>query len=109
MAHLLLEDMVHRSQVALVGKGGGPVQVLGDGFLLVRGQRGDNGAPLRHILVGQDEVRQMFQLCLQSCRKDGQSHQLNQSDVFLFYVVQLCMGMKYAHGMLFRGDVVSQG
>lgn len=109
MAHLLLEDVVHRIQVALVGKGSGPVQVLGDGFLLIRGQRGDNGAPLRHILVGQDEVRQKLQLSLQAGREDGQSHHLDEADIFLLDVVQLSMGMEYSHGMLFRGDVVPQG
>ena len=85
----------------------------------------------RHILISGKEflhpVRMLaknliaadiraFQYCffqsghftVQTGRKHRKTHNLNQADVFLFDMVQLCMRMVNAHGMFFCGNVVAQ-
>ena len=53
-------------------------------------------------------ISKVEQLLLQAAGQHGQTHHLNQADVLLFDVVQLCMGVVHAQRMLRGGDVIAQ-
>ena len=55
-----------------------------------------------------DELPEFFHLALEPGRKDRQSHDFDQSDVFFFNMMQLGMGMVHPERMLTGGDIVAQ-
>ena len=61
-----------------------------------------------NILSFQNIFLQKLQLFLQTCRKHGKSHNLDQTNIFFFDVMVFCMRMVNAKRMLFCGDIVSQ-
>ena len=61
------------------------------------------GGQVRHQHIGKVE-----QLLLQAAGQYGQTHHLDQADVLLFDVMQLCMGVVHAQRMLRGGDVIAQ-
>ena len=51
---------------------------------------------------------QRCHLIFQTCRQYGKTHNLDQTDIFFFDMMQLCMRMIYAKRMLLGRDVVAQ-
>ena len=57
---------------------------------------------------GHQHICQIEQLLLQAAGKDCQTHDLDQADVLLFDVVELCVGMVDPQRVFRGGDVVAQ-
>ncbi len=75
------------------------------------------GAVLLHLRPAQDLLRllrtaqgllQQLSFRQQPGRQNGQTHHLDESDVFLLHMVVLGMGMEQPQRMLFGGTVVAQ-
>ena len=60
------------------------------------------------VFLLDDIICQILKLCFQSCRQDCQTHNFDQTDVFFFDVMFLCMRMIYAKRILICRQVVSQ-
>ena len=60
------------------------------------------------ILPRKDTVLYCLHLFQKPCWQYSQPHDLNQADVFLFDMVQLCMGVIYAKRVLLRCNVVAE-
>ena len=63
--------------------------------------------PVQRAIV-QNSIFQFSQFPFQTSRQNCQSHHFNQSNVFLFDVVQFRMGMIHTQRMLLRSDVISE-
>ena len=100
LAYLILQDQVDAVAVQLRMAGQDllcPCGVLLQGFGVLLG---------RH--PGHQHICQIEQLLLQAAGKDCQTHDLDQADVLLFDVVELCVGMVDPQRVLRGGDVVAQ-
>ena len=58
--------------------------------------------------AGRESGLHISHLCLQAAGQDGETHDLDEADVFFFDMVELCVGVVDAQRMLRRGDVVAQ-
>ena len=63
---------------------------------------------LAHRGAGDQCIGQLSHFLFQAAGQHGKAHDLDQADVFLFDVMQFCMGVEHAQRMLWGGDVVAQ-
>ena len=94
LAYLILQDQVDAVAVQLRMAGQDllcPCGVLLQGFGVLLG---------RH--PGHQHICQIEQLLLQAAGKDCQTHDLDQADVLLFDVVELCVGVTVLHTIVIR-------
>ena len=100
MADLVLYDAVDVLGVQLRVTGEDvhrPLGVLLDALAVLGGRS-----------VGRESGLHISHLCLQAAGQDGETHDLDEADVFFFDMVELCVGVIDAQRMLRRGDVVAQ-
>ena len=62
----------------------------------------------RDVLVCNCGFRQISQFFLQAAGQNRQTHNFNETNVFLLDMVLICMGMEHAHRMLLCGNVATQ-
>ena len=98
-ADLVLQDLFHI--------------ICGDGWIFCLDPIHPVRMLLQHFITTdvsafQDSCLQRFHLSFQAGRKYRQPHYFDQTDIFFLYVMQFCMGMIYAQGMLLCSDIISQ-
>ena len=75
----------------------GPLGVL----LQLFGVLGSGGA-------GDQYIGQLGHFLLQAAGQNGQTHDLDEADIFLFDMVQFCVRVEHAQRVLLGGDVIAQ-
>ncbi len=60
-----------------------------------------------HALVYQG-IRKSLHFVLETCGKNGESHNLDKTDIFLFDMMKLAVGVEISQRTFFRGNIVSQ-